>query len=247
MRKMCVSGAARKGNIPMAMPNFSSREKAPGGANPPAHQAVYENLRDEILFGDLAPGQAVTIQGIAERLDAGMTPVREAIRRLTSDGALNMMGNRRVIVPEMTSGCIEELVFMRKSLEFELTRRAFDQITPGLFAALKEEDEGVNTAIETGDISAYLTHNYRFHRLIYTSADAPIMAATVDRLWLRFGPSLRVVCGRFGTMNLPDRHADLLAALEADDRDAACQAMADDVVQGMAQISEALAIRQTLS
>ena len=36
----------------------------------PAHQHVYEQLREMILFGDLAPGQAVTIQGLTDRLDA---------------------------------------------------------------------------------------------------------------------------------------------------------------------------------
>ena len=69
----------------------------------------------------------------------------------------------------------------------------------------------------------------------------PIIAATVDRLWLRFGPSLRVVCGRFGTLNLPDKHADLLTALENGDIAAAAQAMAGDVEQGTLQVRAALA------
>ena len=66
------------------------------------------------------------------------------------------------------------------------------------------------------------------------------MAATVDRLWLRFGPSLRVVCGRFGTSNLPDKHRELLEALEQGDVDAAALAMAEDVEQGMRQVRSAL-------
>ena len=66
------------------------------------------------------------------------------------------------------------------------------------------------------------------------------MAATVDRLWLRFGPSLRVVCGRFGTLNLPDKHMDLLAAFARKDASAAAKAMAEDVTQGMKQIRAAL-------
>ena len=62
----------------------------------------------------------------------------------------------------------------------------------------------------------------------------------VDGLWLRFGPSLRVVCGLFGTRNLPDRHKDLLAALDARDSAAAAEAMHQDVSQGMAQIRAGL-------
>jgi DNA-binding GntR family transcriptional regulator len=89
-------------------------------------------------------------------------------------------------------------------------------------------------------VGGYLTYNYRFHALVYAAAEAPIIAATVDRLWLRFGPSLRVVCGRFGTSNLPDKHKDLLTALRAGEVEAAAQAMAEDVAQGILQVQAAL-------
>ncbi|WP_298916470.1 GntR family transcriptional regulator [uncultured Roseobacter sp.] len=219
--------------------NQASHAPLPG-AKQPAHQHVYEKLRTRILFGDLAPGQAVTIQGLVEELGAGMTPVREAIRRLTTDGALKMMGNRRVIVPELTGNCIEQLDFMRQSLEPELARLATLRADDLLLAALKTEDDALNSAISKGDIPAYLTRNYRFHAALYASAKAPILYETVDRLWLRFGPSLRVVCGRYGTQNLPDKHADLLEALSRRDAEGVAAAMAEDVHQGMRQIRAAL-------
>ncbi|MFK7761937.1 MAG: GntR family transcriptional regulator [Roseobacter sp.] len=206
----------------------------------PAHRFVYAQLRDQVLFGELAPGQAVTIQGIAEALDAGMTPVREALRRLISDGALNMAGNRRVTVPEITENCIEELDFMRKQIEPELAARATPKMTKDLLADLEGEDNALNTAINRGDVRAYLLHNYKFHARLYAAAEAPIMAATVDRLWFRFGPSLRVVCGRYGTFNLPDKHAELLDALKCNDPIGARKAIIEDVDQGMLQVREAL-------
>ena len=62
----------------------------------PAHEMTYRALKELLLFGEIAPGQAVTIQGLVARLDVGMTPVREALRRLISEGALEFQGNRRV-------------------------------------------------------------------------------------------------------------------------------------------------------
>lgn len=214
----------------------------PQGGEPkrPAHQSVYENLRDQLLFGDLAPGQAVTIQGLVEELGAGMTPVREALRRLIANGALHMMDNRRVTVPEMTAADVEQLEFMRKTIEPSLAGRAVSHMNDRLLSELKERDDALNAAISKGDIKGYLLQNYRFHALLNEAARAPILKATVDRLWLRFGPSLRVVCGRYGTLNLPDKHADLLVALSARQKTAAEQAMAEDVEQGMAQIRETL-------
>ncbi len=206
------------------------------GARIPAHQHVYQRLRSQILFGDLAPGQPVTIQGLITALGAGMTPVREALRRLIAEGALVHQGNRRVSVPVLSPDGVEELGFMRKTLEAELARRAATRMTKDILEALKQTDDALNDAILRGDIGEYLTQNYQFHSEIYRCADAPIMAETVDRLWLRFGPSLRVVCGRFGTSNLPDKHADLLDAFRVKDPDAAAQAMAEDVSQGIRQI-----------
>ncbi|MEE4189805.1 MAG: GntR family transcriptional regulator [Roseobacter sp.] len=218
----------------------SSHDTGAQAVKRPAHQAVYEDLRDQILFGQLTPGQAVTIQGLTEQLGAGMTPVREAIRRLISEGALRMMGNRRVIVPELTLDCIEELDFMRKSLEPHLARRAVERITQADLELLTAIDESLNHAIEMGDIPTYLRQNYQFHVMVYRIASAPIVAATIDRLWLRFGPSLRVVCGRHGTLNLPDKHADLIDAFQSRDAVAAGNAMSGDVDQGMNQIRETL-------
>jgi DNA-binding GntR family transcriptional regulator len=50
----------------------------------PTHQAVFLHLREAVLFGDLKPGQAVTIQGLTTMLDAGITPVREALHPLSA-------------------------------------------------------------------------------------------------------------------------------------------------------------------
>ena len=55
----------------------------------PAHEMTYRALKELLLFGEIAPGQAVTIQGLVARLEVGMTPVREALRRLISEGAWN--------------------------------------------------------------------------------------------------------------------------------------------------------------
>lgn len=202
----------------------------------PVHEQVYQTLRAMILFGELAPGQAVTIQGLTDSLGVGMTPVREAIRRLMSEGALMFQGNRRISVPVLTQEDLRQVIFVRKSIEAELARRAAQKMTPAAVEALEHLDSALDLAIETGDVSGYLRSNYDFHALLYAIADAPILTEMADRLWLRFGPSLRVVCGRFGTQNLPDRHKEMLDALRAGDAEGVARAMEQDVEQGMEQM-----------
>ncbi len=206
----------------------------------PAHEVIYRQLRDQVLFGDLAPGQAVTIQGLSERLGAGMTPVREAIRRLIAEGALEFQGNRRVSVPLLTADNIGELIYARQWLDPYLTLRATERASLGDLDHLAELDDDLDRAITRGDLRAYLELNYRFHKRLYEIADAPILSDLADGLWLRFGPSLRVVCGRMGTQSLPDKHKAMLAAMHARDAEAAARAIREDVIQGMEQVRHSL-------
>lgn len=206
----------------------------------PAHERVYRRLRAMVLFGALAPGQPVTIQGLVDDLGAGMTPVREALRRLTAEGALETRDNRRIAVPELDRAALDELTEARLALEPRLAARAAVRVTESAIGALVRIDTRLDAAIARGDIGRYLHENHRFHALINDEAAAPILTGLVGQLWLRFGPSLRVVCGRMGTARLPDRHKDLLSALRGADADAAGRAMVDDVTQGMDMIAASL-------
>lgn len=220
----------------MSSPDLPNVKSAPL----PAHEIAYRSLREKVLFGELAPGQPVTILGLTEQLGAGMTPVREAIRRLIAEGALDLQGNRRVCVPRLTRDSVEELVFARLALEPRLAELACEKADDTARDSLATIDKQLDSAMQHGDISGYLRGNYHFHHRLYDLAKAPILSSMADSMWLRFGPSLRVVCGRYGTVNLPDNHKILLTAMEAGDVKGAAQAMRDDIEQGMNQLAESL-------
>lgn len=203
----------------------------------PEHQTIYHQIRDLILFGNLIPGQAVTIQGLADLIGAGMTPVREAIRRLTAEGALEEGDNRRVRVPMVTREALEQIRFARLAIEPRLAELAATRMTDTALAALFALDKNLDAAIEAGNVEHYLEYNYRFHFQLYDQAGAPVLHKIATSLWLQIGPSLRIVCGRFGTANLPDKHSEALAALKAGQPKAAARAIADDIRQGMGQVS----------
>ena len=208
----------------------------------PAHELVYQQLREMVLFGDIAPGQAVTIQGLIGQLGVGMTPVREAIRRLTAEGALQALGNRRIVVPQLAVSDLEQLAFARLAIEPRLAELSVKYLTDIDIVAIEQIDSALNIAIENGDVTGYLRENYRFHMAIYDASHAPLLTDLARGLWLRFGPSLRVVCGRFGTQNLPDRHRQALDAMRDRDAGAAAQAIREDLEQGFEQVRHSLRV-----
>ena len=207
----------------------------------PSHELTYVRLRDMVLFGTLAPGQPVTIQGLIADLGAGMTPVREAIRRLTAEGALEPQGNRRVTVPRLEPGVLDQLAFARLTIEPRLAELAAANLTPSLIARLTGLDDRVNAAIRAGDVGGYLTANHAFHFALYEASGAGVLLDMARSMWLRFGPSLRVVATLAGAAGLPDQHAKALAAMRAGDGARLARAVKDDISQGVEEVHAALA------
>ena len=207
----------------------------------PEHQAIYRQIRNMILFGSLVPGEPVTIQGLCERTGAGATPVREAIRRLSAENALEFGENRRVRIPVMTEATLSQIAMARLWVEPRLTNMAAVRTTPEEISQLEAFDTGVDRAIEAGDIQGYLEQNYRFHFCLYDCAQAHVLRRIATSLWLQMGPSLRIVCAKYGTSNLPDMHSQTLDALRRGDPAGASDAITEDIRQGITQVRQSLA------
>jgi DNA-binding GntR family transcriptional regulator len=207
----------------------------------PSHEVTYARLRDMILFGHLAPGAPVTIQGLIGDLGAGMTPVREAIRRLTAEGALLPQGNRRVAVPELSSELLEQVAFARLAIEPKLAELAAPKLSGAHIDRLEAIDGAVNRAIGAGKLPDYLAANHAFHFALYEAAEAPVLLDLARSLWLRAGPSLRAVIDRYGREAAPDLHREALAAMRAGDAKALARAIEQDIQQGVDHVRQALA------
>lgn len=206
----------------------------------PTHEVTYVQLRDMVLTGGLAPGQAVTIQGLVRDLGAGMTPVREAIRRLTSEGALQLHGNRRVSVPRLSIALLDQIGFARLMIEPKIAEMAAPRLNAAIVARLAEIDDDINRAITSSDIPTYLNGNHRFHFALYEAAGASVLTDIAQSLWLRFGPSLRVVAARHYANHLPDRHADALQAMRTGDGRTLARAIEADIAQGIDLVRQAI-------
>jgi DNA-binding GntR family transcriptional regulator len=212
---------------------------ATGPASISAHERVYRTLRQRILTGGFLPGKPVTLRGIANQLGVSPMPVREAVRRLIAERALDMQDNRRVSVPAMTREKFHQIVFARRSLEPELAMRALPHIDKARLAEIEALDEGIDRAMASGDIEGYMRGNLGFHFAIYQRADAETLLALTESVWLQFAPFMRHVYGRFGTAKLIDQHALARQAIHRRDPKMLAAAIREDIMQGMRFIGEA--------
>lgn len=198
-----------------------------------SHDRLYRTLRQQVMHGELPPGQALTLRGLAAQFGMSMTPAREAVRRLAAEGALTISASGRVTTPELTNERIEELAALRALIEPEMASRAL----PRVHLALIERMQAINAANQEAairrDAVAYVRTNLEFHRILYLRAQAPAMLAVVETVWLQLGPTMRTLYARLSRRDPPQHHRLILAALKAGDEPGLRLALRTDVTQGL--------------
>jgi len=217
---------------------------SPEPADLPAHERVYRGLRARILTGEMAPGESLTLRGLAESLGVSMTPAREAVRRLVAERALEMTASGRISVPVPDMARLAELFRARELLEPELARRAAPNANKATIQAMTEIDATIDRCLAQGDAAGYVRANTAFHATLYARAEAPALLALVESVWLQTAPFMRRIYGRLGTAALVDYHEAALAALQARDAAALAEAIRQDVAQGAAMLRQ-LGLDQT--
>lgn len=108
-----------------------------------ASQRVYNQLRAEILDGDLPPGRVLAEVEQSQRFGISRTPVREAIGRLAAEGLAEQQGGRGVVVSDVTTDDITPLFEVREALDIQAARLAALRGDPAEFAALADRLEDV--------------------------------------------------------------------------------------------------------
>ncbi|MBS1302543.1 GntR family transcriptional regulator [Loktanella sp. SALINAS62] len=198
-----------------------------------AHDRVFRALRTRILHGQIDPGVTLTLRGIAREFDVSMTPAREAVRRLVSEGALSMSATGRVTTPALTNERIEELATLRALLEPELASRALPRAHFALIDRLEAINANVSQMVSRHDASGYIRMNLEFHRTLYLRAQAPAILAMTETVWLQLGPTMRSLYGRLNRTTPPVDHRHILAALRAGDEPGLRLAVRSDVTKGL--------------
>jgi DNA-binding GntR family transcriptional regulator len=201
--------------------------------NIPAHERVYRTLRTRVMHGQIEPGQALTLRGVAGEFGVSMTPAREAVRRLVAEGALKLSASGRVSTPELSNDRIEELAALRALLEPELATRALPRAHAALIDRMAAINGVIDETIVKGDASGYVRSNLEFHRTLYLRAQAPAMLALIETVWLQAGPTMRMLYERLQRRQASDNHRKIIAALRAGDEPGLRLAIRMDVTQGL--------------
>ncbi|TNE63137.1 MAG: GntR family transcriptional regulator [Alphaproteobacteria bacterium] len=179
-----------------------------------AQEWVYRALRFAVMSGQVQPGRALTIRGIADMLGVSAMPVREALRRLTSEGALELKSNRRIMVPDLSPARLAELLELRIVLEVHAAERALPYINDTTLSELHRLNDEQNKAFEALDAEGSILGNQAFHRALYTAHPHPVSLPMIERVWLQLGPLHRLALANLEKHYVTDRHVEIMRAIE---------------------------------
>lgn len=194
---------------------------------------TYARLRAAIMTGALPPGHKLTIRGLADQLHLSQTPVREAIRRLCSENAIEVLENRRLRIPVMTSARFDELVALRVALETHAALRCLPHLADRTIDALAAIDADLDELARQGDAVGMTRLNHAFHREMYCANPDQAAMPLIDSLWLQLGPFQRQLMAVAQHHYSIDRHKEILAALRRRDPAGLTEALQSDIRDGL--------------
>ncbi len=145
-------------------------------------QHVFENLKQAIILGEIAPGQRLVETHIADTLDISRTPVREAIHKLELEGYLQKLPRGGYAVLGMSREDIEETFGIRSVLESYAARLAAIKHKKEELGPLETKAEEYLMCLNRGEMDALPKINTEFHELLYALSRSPKLEKMINNL-----------------------------------------------------------------
>ncbi|MDR5745846.1 GntR family transcriptional regulator [Caballeronia sp. LZ029] len=129
-------------------------------------ELVTTAIRQRILSGDLAPGEVLRQEALADELGVSRVPIREAITRLTGEGLLTKVPHKGAYVAELSIEEVQETFEIRLRLEPWLFSQAIPHITDAEIA----KAEKLVGEMDDADSGVWGQLNWRLHETLYLPA-----------------------------------------------------------------------------
>ena len=227
-----------------------SRDAAPAAVTPlhrggsRLNDAVYEQLKERLMEGRYTAGERVSAETLRLEFGVSKQPVMEALRRLSSDGLMEIVPQVGSRVSRYDLREVEDFYVMFGGFEGTIAGIAALRRTAQQLADLDDVSKRIDALRREADAAVrshgYRVWNRRFHEVIHGMAHSRIMAETSSRMW-DLSDFLINTTGVPQPLSsaLDERHADhegIRAALHAGDRAAARAEMERHIVGTVAVI-----------
>jgi DNA-binding GntR family transcriptional regulator len=186
----------------------------------PAARTRAESLRlkleEEILSRRMLPGQKLDEEELAARFGLSRTPVREALKALTSTGLIELRAHQGAYVAKLTPRSIIEMVEFMSMLEVNCARLAARRHSAADRNAIQQAQNHCERAVRAADPRAFYAANIAFHEAIYRASRNEFLAGQAQALRQRLEPYRRQIVFHHGLIERSVReHGDIVDAILA--------------------------------
>ena len=120
-------------------------------------------------------------------------PVREALRRLAAENALEVVSTGSTRVPQISAERLDDICRARIAVEGLATELAAPRIDEADIVALETIIAAHDAIVAAGSVYDMLLKNRDFHFTIYRASGSEVLVQLIDSLWLRYGPYMRML------------------------------------------------------
>lgn len=160
--------------------------------------ALAESLRDEIISGNIPPGQPLRLEDLAAQFDVSTMPVREALRELEAEGLVKIFPHRGAVVTELTADELEDIYDIRATLEAMGARLAVPRLTEETLGRLHTLVDQMDSHL--GEVAALVKLNNEFHLALYAASGRDHLCDLIKTLRLRTQHYLHAFISDLGGM-----------------------------------------------
>jgi len=189
----------------------------------PVRDQIADQLRSDIISGELAPGTKLNEQGLATRFGVSRGPIRDVILQLTKEGLLVTKSNVGASVNEMLSPSLQKLMIdIRRRIEAFAVKKLKGRLSDEDFEALDYLVNRFKTAFEEGDFTEVTKADIEFHKYLVEKAGGPELV----NLWYPVVLRMRMNYKRIDTpRDGVAEHKAIIDALRSDNVKAAAKAL----------------------
>lgn len=161
---------------------FSRAKAGNGTGRVSLRDTAYEALKHSIITCQLKPGEVVSASVLSEALGIGKTPVNQAIDRLMSDGLVEVMPRKGIVVRPIHLGEIRDIVAVRLLNETQAVRWTAERASISEIKKMEENLDASWKAVKDRDTEALMKLDSAFHQFISAGAQNKILAELLQNL-----------------------------------------------------------------
>lgn len=207
-------------------------------------EQVYTHLREAIMRGDHAPGDALRPQDLAKEQGVSLAVVREALVRVVGEGLADRLPNRGFAVPAFSDRRWQEIAEARRTIEPVMLRMSIERGDVDWEARVRASHHRLTRtpAYVTGEgehySSAWAEAHRLFHRTLLEGCGNLVLLETFDRMWTASELARRWSAHRNPQRDGALEHRRLEEAALARDADTAAEVLTQHLTQTAAGLTE---------